>query len=65
MTKPELIDAIRRLNRSVSAEYLLEFTDAMLREYLQRLTLLHGRRGRATVWVRHTTARAIATRPTV
>lgn len=47
-----MIEQIRRCNRSVSAEFLLAFDEEALGSYLRRLTALHGRRGKSSVWVR-------------
>jgi len=38
MTKLELIDRIREMNRSAGAEFLAEFSEAELQQYLANLT---------------------------
>ncbi len=52
MSKREMIDAIRRQNPTADEEFLTGFDPRVLEIYLQRLTQLHGRRGRDSVWVR-------------
>lgn len=52
MTKLEMIEQIRVHNRTADAEFLSRFDEPTLQAYLQRLTTLHGRRGRHSVWVR-------------
>ena len=62
MSKQEMIEAIRRQNRTVTEDYLGDFDEPALQEYLERLTTVHGRRGRNSIWVRRTHERAIVTR---
>jgi hypothetical protein len=42
MSKNELIEAIRRLNRSVSADFLSRFGEPDLRAYLERIAAVLG-----------------------
>jgi hypothetical protein len=42
MSKNELIEAIRRLNRTVSAEFLNRFGETDLRAYLERIAGVLG-----------------------
>jgi hypothetical protein len=62
MSKQQVIDAIKERNRSASTDYLVNFNQQALEDYLQRLTLIQGRRGRNSIWVRHTTERSVVTR---
>lgn len=62
MSKQQMIDAIRQHNRSAEAEFLIEFNEVALKNYLERLTTIHGRRGRASVWVRTGETPAVVTR---
>ena len=62
MSKEQIIAAIRCHNHSASLDYLLHFDQRALEDYLQRLTRVHNRRGRASVWVRQTTDRAVVMR---
>lgn len=62
MSKEQIIQAIRRHNRTASPEFLLEFNQRVLEDYLQRLTRVLGRRGRGSYWVRQTTGRSVVTR---
>jgi hypothetical protein len=50
--KQWLIDEIREFNRSAEPAFLDNFDLRSLDSYLERLTRLHGRRGRDSVWVR-------------
>lgn len=62
MNKPQLIDAIHHINRTADLDYLDHFSEQELAGYLQRLTTLRGRRGRASVWVRDPSRPAIVVR---
>lgn len=42
MSKSELIEAIRRLNRTVSAEFLNRFGEPDLKAYLERIAAVLG-----------------------
>lgn len=59
MSRDQIIAAICRINRTADAAFLGAFTDAQLDEYLQRLTLIHDRRGRESVWIRRNPEPAI------
>jgi len=62
MSKEQLIDEIRRLNRSADSQFLVHFKPEMLEMYLKRLSLTTATRGRASVWVRTGISPAVATR---
>ncbi|MEM6553826.1 MAG: hypothetical protein AAF750_17045 [Planctomycetota bacterium] len=62
MSKQQVIDAICKRNRSARPEFLARFDDDALRDYLQRLTTVLGRRGRGSVWVRQGQCPAVSTR---
>lgn len=62
MSKNEMIEQIRRHNRSASDEFLCSFDEQVLADYLDRLMRLVGRRGRRSVWVRQGSGRAISGR---
>jgi len=61
-SREQLVEAIRQENRSASLEFLLGFDDRALKTYLDRLQLIHGHRGRTSVWVRTGETPAIVTR---
>lgn len=52
MSKQELIEQIRVLNRSAQPDFLVTFDQQALETYLKRLSCLKGVRGRGSVWVR-------------
>ncbi|MBI1335967.1 MAG: hypothetical protein GC164_03285 [Phycisphaera sp.] len=62
MSKHQMIEMIRQQNRSAPVEFLLGFDETQLQTYLQRLTDVHGHRGRTSVWVRQGVTRSIVTR---
>jgi len=62
MSKYEMIDRIRRVNRTVNETFLLEFDEPQLESYLQRLTRLQDQRGSNTGWVRSGETMAVVTR---
>jgi hypothetical protein len=62
MSKLQLIDAIRRQNRSAAVAFLTSFDEQSLETYLKRLNKLLGRRGRLTHWVREGMSPAMVTR---
>ncbi|MCE9590184.1 MAG: hypothetical protein K8S99_06635 [Planctomycetes bacterium] len=62
MSKEQLIDEIRRLNRTADSQFLVHFKPEMLEEYLKRLALTVSARGRASVWVRTGISPAVVTR---
>ena len=62
MSKQQMIELIRQRNRSASNEFLIKFDEQALRSYLQRLTTVHGHRGRTSIWVRDNSSSASMTR---
>ena len=63
MSKQQIIEEIRRHNRSAQPDFLGMFDEPALERYLRRLTQVHGHRGRSSVWVRDGETAAIVTRP--
>ncbi|QDU72787.1 hypothetical protein [Mucisphaera calidilacus] len=61
MSKLQLIESIRRVNRTASEEFLTRFDETTLHDYLRRLSL-QQRRGPASTWTRNTTIPAVTTR---
>ena len=62
MSKHELIERIRQINRSAPTDFLVHFEPKALEDYLSRLSLpLHGR-GPRSVWVRTGNHPAVCTR---
>lgn len=61
MSKQQMIEQIRRHNRSAAGEFLVHFNEQALESYLRRLSLV-SRRGRDSAWVREGHSRAIVTR---
>ncbi len=59
MNKHEMIEAIRRQNRTVSVPFLTAFSDADLSNYLRRLGLTERRGGS---WVREGSDPAVTVR---
>lgn len=62
MSKEQLIDEIRRLNRTADGQFLVHFKLEALEQYLKRLSLTSGGRGRASVWVRTGASPAVVAR---
>ncbi len=62
MSKSEVIEQIRQLNRSAAPDFLVSFRPQALEEYLRRLSLARSGRGRASVWVRPGDCSASVTR---
>ncbi|MFW5682320.1 MAG: hypothetical protein ACOC1G_04880 [Phycisphaeraceae bacterium] len=62
MSKLRMIEQIRMHNRSARTDFLTHFDEAALKQYLARLTHLHGRRGPTSVWVRESQNPAVVTR---
>lgn len=64
MSKQQMIDEIRRHNRSAEWDFLINFSDEELTSYLRRLTEVVGHRGRASGWIRqgdtHAVVRSVA-----
>jgi len=61
LTREQVVDRILSLNPTVDADYLREFSESSLADYLRRLDSLAEPRGRRAVWVRPA-ARAIVSR---
>ncbi len=59
MSKHEMIDAIRRHNRTADVPFLMTFSDADLTTYLRRLSLIDQR---GTAWVREGSEPAVTVR---
>lgn len=62
MSKQNVIEQIRALNRSAPQEFLVSFNERTLETYLKRLSLARGGRGRSSVWVRQSDKPAVVTR---
>ncbi len=62
MSKHQIIDEIRKQNRSAAVAFLTSFDEQDLHSYLQRLTRVNGQRGRASVWVRQSKSPAVVAR---
>jgi hypothetical protein len=52
MSKHQLIEQIRQLNRSAAETFLVHFNEQALENYLKRLSLARDGRGRTSRWVR-------------
>jgi hypothetical protein len=52
MSKQQLIEAIRKQNRSATETFLIDFDESALTNYLNHLTFRHTPRGDGSVWVR-------------
>ena len=52
MTKIQLIDEIRQYNTSVAREFLEQFDEAALEQYLASLEQAHRKTLKMPVWVR-------------
>lgn len=61
MSKHEIIEAIRQVNRTANPEYLVRFEQRALESYLRRLTTVLNRRGRDSRWVREGDTHAVVT----
>ncbi|MEX0775533.1 MAG: hypothetical protein WD042_07440 [Phycisphaeraceae bacterium] len=61
MSKEQVIDQIVRINRSAIRDFLDNFGEQELHSYLQRLTQVHGHRGRGSIWVRQGDTHAVVT----
>jgi hypothetical protein len=62
MSKQQLIEQIRQMNRSATENLLVQFDQAALENYLKRLSLAATGRGRSSRWVRNTASPAVVTR---
>jgi hypothetical protein len=54
MSKRQLIDEIRRYNTTVSVQFLAQFDDSALQQYLEHLEGAKNRNTRIASWVRKT-----------
>jgi hypothetical protein len=52
MNKRQLIDDIRRFNSSVRPQFLAQFDEAALKQYLDHLEAAHNKHVRIAGWVR-------------
>jgi hypothetical protein len=52
MSKQQLIEAIREMNRSADETFLVHFNQPALEDYLRRLSMAQAGRGRMSRWVR-------------
>lgn len=59
-SKQQIIEAICEHNRSAAREFLINFEERALENYLTRLTTLQNHRGRTSIWVRPASNRAIS-----
>ena len=55
MTKIQLIDAIRQFNTSVKTEFLAQFDEPALQQYLTALERANNKTLKMPVWVRQQT----------
>jgi hypothetical protein len=54
MNKRQLIDDIRKYNTTVAPEFLSQFDDDALQQYLDHLEDARKKHARVTTWVRRT-----------
>jgi hypothetical protein len=54
MSKRQLIDEIRRYNTTVPVEFLSQFDESALQQYLEHLEGAKNRNSRIASWVRKT-----------
>jgi hypothetical protein len=54
MNKRQLIEEIRRYNTTVATEFLNQFDDSALEQYLEHLEAAKKRNSRIASWVRRT-----------
>lgn len=62
MSKQQMIEAIRQVNRSASDVFLDAFEQPQLDRYLRRLCEVHNHRGSTSRWVREPETPAIVSR---
>ncbi|HEY8665581.1 MAG TPA: hypothetical protein VIL86_02900 [Tepidisphaeraceae bacterium] len=60
MTKRQLIDDIRRFNPTAEPQFLLQFEEGDLKQYLQHLQDAQEKQARIHSWVRKTPKMRIA-----
>lgn len=64
MSKQQLIEAIRTMNRTADESFLVHFNQHALEDYLRRLALAQGGRGRLSRWVREGSTPSVTIAPT-
>ena len=52
MNKRQLIDGIRQLNQTAQPDFLAQFDEDALRQYLQHLTVAQAKRLKVAGWVK-------------
>lgn len=52
MNKRQLIEEIRTFNLTARAQFLAQFDEAALRQYLEHLQIAQKKRVKVTTWVR-------------
>jgi hypothetical protein len=52
MNKRQLIDAVRQLNRTARPDFLAQFDEAALRQYLHHLSVAREKRLKVATWVK-------------
>ncbi|HYE19036.1 MAG TPA: hypothetical protein VEA69_11360 [Tepidisphaeraceae bacterium] len=52
MTKRQLIDGIRQLNQTAQPDFLLQFDELALAQYLEHLKTAHEKRTKIEGWVK-------------
>lgn len=52
MDKGQLIEGIRRINQSADSQFLEQFDEASLRQYLEHLKAAHEKRVKVMGWVK-------------
>lgn len=57
MTKRQLIDDIRKINATAQPQFLAQFDDAALKQYLEHLESAHRKHLRIGGWVRRPAAK--------
>ncbi len=63
MSKLQLIEAIRQINRGATEDFLRSFDEPALSRYLDHLNYRLAPRGVRAVWVRPADTAAMVTRP--
>lgn len=61
-SKSNLVSQIRRYNQGVAEDFLKDFDEAALADYLRRVRDLAGHRGPASRWVREGSNCAVVAR---
>ena len=52
MNKRQLIDGIRQLNQTAQPDFLAQFDEAALKQYLQHLSIAQEKRLKVATWVK-------------